>query len=319
MRLHTLAALVLAVSSCQSTTHSLTPTDTGRKHRTFEFTYEAAIETPPAAAKDVRMWIPLPIDTPDQKIEDVKITANGKTVENYIENGFGKSVCVESHGEPIQVKATYKVTRYETHGGAQAYAQLEESLEPDSKIPLNGKVAAVAASMPTEGDARQVGKILYQHTLDRMKYDKPEGQAWGRGDAEWACDSRYGNCTDFHSYFIGLARSKHIPARFEMGFSIPGGDNKVEPVKGYHCWAYFWNDADGWVPVDISEADKAIEKSEYYFGTLDENRFTMSGGRDVLLTPRPKAGALNFFVYPYAEVDGVEFKDIKKSFSRRNL
>jgi transglutaminase-like putative cysteine protease len=104
-----------------------------------------------------------------------------------------------------------------------------------------------------------------------------------------------------------------------MGFSIPGGDNAVEPIKGYHCWAYFWNDADGWVPVDISEADKAQEKAEYFFGTLDEHRFTMTGGRDLLLTPRPAAGALNFFIYPYAEVDGVEFKDVKRSFSRKNL
>ncbi|MEO6708617.1 MAG: transglutaminase-like domain-containing protein, partial [Planctomycetota bacterium] len=239
MRLQTLVLSVLALSACQSTTHSLAPTDTQRKHRSFEFTYEAALETPPAGAKDVRLWIPIPIDTPDQKIEDVKIEANGKTVENSIENGFGKSVCVESHGEPIKVKATYKVTRYETHGGVQAYADLEESLEPDAKVPLNGKVAAIAASMPNQGDTRQTGKMLYTHTLDRMKYDKPEGQPWGRGDSEWACDSRYGNCTDFHSYFIALARSKKIPARFEMGFSIPASQTAVEPVKGYHCWAYF--------------------------------------------------------------------------------
>ncbi len=319
MRLPTLAASLLALSACQSTTNSLSPTETQRKHRTFEFIYEAALETPPAGAKDVRLWIPIPIDTPDQKIEDVKIEANGKTVENAIENGFGRSVCVESFGLPIKVKASYKVTRYETHGGALAYANLEESLQPDAKIPLDGKVAALAGSMPTVGDTRHVGKQLYQHTLDRMKYDKPDGQPWGRGDAEWACDSKFGNCTDFHSYFIGLARSKNIPARFEMGFSIPGGETEVEPVKGYHCWAYFWTDADGWVPVDISEADKASDKSEYYFGTLDENRFTMTGGRDVLLTPRPAVGALNFFVYPYAEVDGVEFKDVKRSFSRRKL
>ncbi|MBK8177652.1 MAG: transglutaminase domain-containing protein [Planctomycetes bacterium] len=319
MRLSLLAGSLLALTACRSTHDALSPTDTARKHRSFEFTYEASIEAPPAGAKDVRLWIPIPIDTPDQRIEDVRIEANGRTVENAIENGFGKSVCVMSSGEPVKVKASYRVTRYETHGGPLAYADLEESLQPDAKIPLDGKVALMAASMPTAGDPRAVGKALYQHTLERMKYDKPEGQPWGRGDAEWACDSRYGNCTDFHSYFIGLARTKQIPARFEMGFSIPGGDNAVEPVKGYHCWAYFWNDADGWVPVDISEADKAQEKAEYFFGTLDEHRFTMTGGRDLLLTPRPAAGALNFFIYPYAEVDGVEFKDVKRSFSRKNL
>ena len=104
-----------------------------------------------------------------------------------------------------------------------------------------------------------------------------------------------------------------------MGFSVPAGSEPVAKVGGYHCWAYFWTDKHGWVPVDISEADKDPSKAEYFFGTLDENRVTMSGGRDVLLTPRPAAGALNFFVYPYAEVDGVETKGVTRSFSRRAL
>jgi len=38
-------------------------------------------------------------------------------------------------------------------------------------------------------------------------------KGWGRGDAKWACDAKFGNCTDFHSYFMGLARSKGPPAR----------------------------------------------------------------------------------------------------------
>ena len=148
-------------------------------------------------------------------------------------------------------------------------------------IPLDGKVASIAASMPVEGDPRAVSKALYDHTLERMKYDKPESGGWGRGDAEWACDARYGNCTDFHSYFIGLARTKHIPARFEMGFSVPAGPEEVAKIGGYHCWAYFWDDGHGWVPVDISEADKDATKAEYFFGTLDDEP------RDDDRRPRP--------------------------------
>jgi transglutaminase-like putative cysteine protease len=173
--------------------------------------------------------------------------------------------------------------------------------------------------MPAEGDPLEVGRALYEHTLERMKYDKPAGGGWGRGDSEWACDARYGNCTDFHSYFIGLARAKRIPARFEMGFSVPAGPEEVVAIPGYHCWAYFWDDDHGWVPVDISEADKDPSKAEYFFGTLDQNRVTMTGGRDLVLDPAPANGPLNFFVYPYAEVDGAPYDKVTKEFSRRNL
>ena len=85
------------------------------------------------------------------------------------------------------------------------------------------------------------------------------GQGWGQGDIEWACDKRYGNCTDFHALFIGLLRASGIPARFSIGYAIPtgaGGD-----IPGYHCWADFYVDGVGWFPVDASEAWKHKDKA----------------------------------------------------------
>ena len=56
--------------------------------------------------------------------------------------------------------------------------------------------------------------------------------------------------------------------------------------------------------MDISEADKHPEMKEYYFGNLTEDRVTFSVGRDVDLQPKQAGPPLNFFVYPYVEVDG---------------
>ena len=70
-----------------------------------------------------------------------------------------------------------------------------------------------------------------------MKYSK-EGKGWGRGDSDWACDSKFGNCTDFHSLFISLARSQKIPAKFEIGFPLPDKRGAGD-IPGYHCWAKF--------------------------------------------------------------------------------
>ncbi len=312
-----LLAVLVLVSASACKTASVEP-DANRKSRTFDFVYKASVDEVPTGAKEVNLWVPVPETTLDQKVGDLVIECDAPYSVARIEHGAGRALCATSAGKPIHVTVTTRVTRYETHGGGKSNeVELAKDREPNKMIPLNGKVAAEARAMKTDEDSYGAARQLYQHVLDRMRYDKPEGQPWGRGDAEWACGSGFGNCTDFHSYFMGLARTKGIPARFEMGFSIPVSADKSIPVKGYHCWAFFWNEQRGWVPIDASEADKAPEKTDYYFGTLDENRVTMSGGRDVVLSPTPRKGALNFFVYPYAEADGVELTKVTRSFEAR--
>jgi len=152
-----------------------------------------------------------------------------------------------------------------------------------------------------------------------MRYSK-EGTGWGRGDAVWACDSRYGNCSDFHSLFISLARSQKIPAKFEIGFPLPPKRGAGE-IAGYHCWAMFHPTGHNWIPVDISEANKNPAMKDYYFGNLTEDRVTFSTGRDIDLVPRQNGKPLNFFIYPYVEVDGKPYpaEKILRSFGFRDL
>jgi transglutaminase-like putative cysteine protease len=94
-----------------------------------------------------------------------------------------------------------------------------------------------------------------------------------------------------------------LPARFEIGFSIPT-DQTAGQIAGYHCWAWFYLNERGWVPVDISEADKHPEQKEYYFGNLTADRVMFSVGRDLELVPTSANEPLNFFIYPYIEVGG---------------
>ena len=314
--------------------------DETRAHRSFTMVYETSLKDVPAGAKQARLWVPVPQDTGDQEITNVQValTAGGETLTRSladlpkldavggtsvkctvaaIEHGWGRSLCVETPGKPIALRLSFDCRRYEARGGEGATdEELEMALGPDTLIPLGKKVSAVAGEIEEGEDELETGKRLYDHTLERMRYDKPADSGWGRGDSEWACDSRHGNCTDFHSYFIGLSRSKGIPARFVMGFPVSGGPERVAEVGGYHCWAYFWTDDGGWIPVDISEADKHPEKTEYFFGTLDYDRVTMTSGRDLTLDPAPAQGPLNFLVYPYAEVDGMAWPRVEKSFKR---
>ncbi len=155
---------------------------------------------------------------------------------------------------------------------------------------------------------------LKEKTRDELakSQNKNKKYAYGNGNSLYACDIGVGNCTDYHSYFMSLSRTLETPARFHMGFPIPDGEEGK--VKGYHCWADYYVDGEGWYPVDISEADKDPSKIEYFFGTIDESRVEMMVGRDFDLEGYER-NPLNLFIYPVLEIDDKESKKYKKFFS----
>ena len=193
-------------------------------------------------------------------------------------------------------------------------ASFKEYLAPDKLVPTSGLPAEIAARTVAgkTGDL-QKARALYDYVLANMRYDKT-GTGWGRGDTLWACDSKRGNCTDFHSLFISMARSQGIPARFEIGFPLPRDKHEGE-IPGYHCWAEFYTPSKGWVPVDISEAWKDKSRAEYFFGAHDDNRIAFSRGRDLVLSPPQSGDPLNYFVYPYVEMNGAKYENVANHFS----
>ena len=193
-------------------------------------------------------------------------------------------------------------------------AKSSKILQPDVLVPVTGLPAELAVKV-TQGktDPLDKARAIYDYVFTTMRYDKT-GTGWGHGDVLYACDAKKGNCTDFHSLFIAMARSQGIPARFEIGFPLPPDKHSAE-IAGYHCWSDFLIDGKGWIPVDISEAWKHPEKRDYFFGSHDVNRMQFSMGRDLRLSPPQEGKPLNYFVYPYVEVDGQEFSNVALAFS----
>lgn len=282
----------------------------------FEFTYRLTI---PEIKGSGRLWVPVATSDLHQKVELEAITGN-KSYKESRDPDFDNLVLFmelspEDSGEMVTLR--YKVSRKENSGyKASATERPDFFVKPDTLGPLVPRMAQIAreetANATTNTDK---AAALYRHTLERMAYDK-SGTGWGRGDALHACDSRAGNCTDFHAYFIALARSLGIPARFSIGFTIPA-DKDSGTIGGYHCWAEYL--ADGrWHPVDISEADKHPDLSDYYASHHPANRFRMSVGRDLKPDPMPQSGPINFLVYPLVETgDGVV--GVEREFSFRRL
>lgn len=295
------------------------------KHsRVFEFRYSVSVVDAPKGS-NVKFWLPVAQSNAHQDVLPLRIhfPRTAKT-EATIEPAYGNKILhleFEANREAEKVAIAYKVRRLEAQADKVSLtnALKKQFLSANANVPLNGKPAALIGEMNLSGDTLRTGRKLYDIVEKHMTYDKSK-PGYGRGDVLWACDSRTGNCTDFHSLFISLARMKQIPAKFEIGFPI--GSASSGPIGGYHCWAWFHTDENGWVPVDISEADKHPELKDYYFGKLTADRIAFTTGRDIELVPKPKSNEkLNYFVFPYVEVDGEKWpkEKIQLNFSYKDL
>lgn len=308
---------------CCSVAAAQDAAETKTDSRTFEFTYGAVL-TDIAPGKKVRVWIPQASSNHDQDVKLVSTQLPGP-MQQTVESKFGNKVIyfeatADEKGE-VPLEAVYRVTRRELTAANYETATDDTSkwLKESLLVPNSEKLRkAILADDAISGSAIEVARRLYDGVGSHMKYDKPADKlGWGNGDAVWACDQRFGNCTDFHSLFMSSARTLDIPSRFEIGFPIPEAVGEGI-VGGYHCWAKFLSEQK-WIPVDISEADKNPAMTEYYFGNLTADRVTFSVGRDLELQPQPAAATVNYLAYPYAEVDGEPHKNFRKAFRYKDV
>jgi transglutaminase-like putative cysteine protease len=301
--------------------------------RTFQFTYQVHFPATKDPVGPVRLWIPLPQPDGYQDLSHVQIESpvahsQGRDPEYKDKFAVFKPTANQATAG-FDVTLRFTATRHEHKvalGGALKNASaslpadpmLHRYLEPDKMVPLDGVIGQLAKEH-TAGDTTQLQKArhIYEYVVATMRYDK-SGVGWGHGDAVWACTSKRGNCTDFHSLFIGMARASGIPARFEIGFPLPD-DKTSGDIPGYHCWAEFYLEGVGWVPIDASEAWKHPSKHDYFFGAHDVNRVFFTYGRDIRLSPEQKGDPLNYFIYPYAEANGQPVKDLQTHFSFRDV
>ena len=272
--------------------------------RTFDATYTATLSEIPANTEKVNVWIPLPKTSEHQTVTDVTIDAPFTRRSDPAWGNDYAFATIEKPDRTLNVRVKFTVTRNEARlediKGADGRPD-ERTLKADRLVTLSPRVRELAHNL-TAGKKTTVDKAraIYDHLLATMTYDKTT-PGWGQGDTERACDVRKGNCTDFHSLFLSLARAEQIPARCVIGCPLTAADGVV---KGYHCWAEFWVEGKGWVPVDASDAAKEPKLREYLFGNLDANRVQFTVGRDLVLSPAT-SDPLNYFIYPRGEVNGV--------------
>jgi transglutaminase-like putative cysteine protease len=271
--------------------------------RTFVFRYAAVIGGLPPG-QPVRVWVPVPPSNREQTVTVLEREAPGEsrlTREKEYGNDIWYVEATAGADGKLALAAEYRVKRLTVTPANAESGDAQRWLKPDRLVPVGGKSRAVIAGKTLPANPKAKARALFDAVYDHMKYGK-DVPGWGRGDAVWACDSRTGNCTDFHSLFISLARSENLPARFEIGFGLPREKGKGD-VAGYHCWAKV-KAGEEWLPVDVSEPSKLGALRDDYFGRMPPNRVTFSVGRDITLEPRQAGDPLNFFIKPHVEVGG---------------
>jgi transglutaminase-like putative cysteine protease len=314
-------------SSLFLATSTLAESVTAGEKRSFRFVYEV-LDTDLPRGQSVDIYVPLPSEKEGQVILGSTIDTSLITElkrEDTHGNQFYRLHRAADSSAPLNARFEWLIERSVVTSDASVQADeklLQRYLQANNLVPVGHEVLdpilQEVRALRVDDSKDATARAIYDWLVDNVEYKKV-GTGWGNGDTFWACSERYGNCTDFHALFISLARSEGIPARFEIGFPVPA-DLASGDIGGYHCWVKFFLPGRGWVPIDASEAAKDPSRKELYYGTHPADRIHLTTGRDLVVSAASAEQPLNYFVYPYVEVDGKPWKGkIHKRFSYSDL
>jgi transglutaminase-like putative cysteine protease len=311
--------LILTVLICLLALPALATTQSGLV--TMEFDLSAQ-----TAGKEVKLWLPYPVSDPLQAIEQIGWQGDYAEAAVYTDRTDGNPMLFARWDEKA---ASRKLTlRFRAERVEQSRRDLHDSglaldaatfapyLAATSLGPVDGPVMALAAEI-TAGKSGILARAraVYDWTVDNSFRD-PKTRGCGLGDVPQLLQRPGGKCADISSLYVAIARSAGVPAREILGLRL-GKKDGTDLSTWQHCWAEFYLPGSGWVPVDPADVRKAMltqnlelgdpkvaELREYFFGTVDAYRIRLSVGRDLSLNPPQQGPAINYLMYPFAQVGG---------------
>lgn len=276
--------------------------------------------------KETKLWVPYPVSATDQLISSLKWDGNYAEAAVYTERIFGapmlyvywpkgtkqRNLTLSFHAE------RQEQTRRDFPQTEAVYDPRDFTLylAPTTLGPVTGKVKILADEI-TAGKTTilEKARAVYDWTVENTFRD-PETRGCGLGDVTALLQRPGGKCADISSIYIAIARAAGVPTREILG--IRTGKKATQDVsKWQHCWAEFYLPGYGWVPVDPADVRKAMLKQnlklddpkvaelrDYYWGRVDQYRIRLSEGRDLQLNPPQQGPAINYLMYPFAQVGG---------------
>lgn len=311
------AALLLALLPVPG----LIAADASPSVTTYQVRQTVTLSDIPAGTAKVEWWISVPDDQRHQDVLDIDVVSAPGTWRMVQEPDHGNRFLLLEVPAPsvdtltavieftLRRESTFTAIDPDQAGAItdshrRAFA---EDLRLDSlHMQVTPEIAALAAAA-VAGEtnvARQTRRLLDAVADHADHYGKnPSKSRHSEGDATVCLVNGGGTCTDLHSLFIAMARSRGIPARLQMGYRLleRNRDKAVDP--GYRCWAEYFLPGYGWVSTDIVEADAddGLGRDRWFAG-LTDRRLWLHAGRDF---PLPGAGRVNIMPIGYALIDGI--------------
>ena len=197
------------------------------------------------------MWIPIP---PTNERQTIKLL-NGADLSGgrfTKDKTFGNELYyqrfdVGDSKAPVTVELVYDVEVREatvpaakqliSTTAAVPAGEFEPYLRETTMIPIKGQITELAKTikLPDGEPLHRPCDLRLPSQHDGLQLSRTRH---GKGNAVWACDSKTGDCTDFHSVFIGVCRWRGIPADHVFGLPLPP-ESPEGDAKYCHCWAQF--------------------------------------------------------------------------------
>jgi len=311
--------LVMAISLCLLGVPAWSATVSG----TLAWSFDLSAHQP---GQEADLWIPYPLSDADQRISNLHYSGSFSQAAVYVDRVY-RTPMLHVHWDASQklrvLELSYDVERREvaqrvlpTHEPNWNPGDYALYLAPTSLGPVDGAVGELARKIVSgKQSVLEKARAVYDWTVENT-YRNPETRGCGKGDVCSLLQDPGGKCADISSVFVALARAAGVPTREVFGIRL--GKKDGQDVSSWqHCWAEFFLPGYGWVSVDPADVRKLMLKEElaldsqrtaelreYFWGGLDPYRVRLSEGRDLQLSPPQQGPAVNYLMYPFAQVGG---------------